>query len=266
MPQVLIELLRVINDTKSSATDLAKIIALDTSLSSVILRMVNSAYYSFPFPIDTIARAVTLLGTQEISVLAFSTSFLKMFKKSASRFIDLEQFWKHSLACGIISREMAKRTKKQNPERHFLSGMLHDIGQLALYSNLPDSAEEALALGYQENLGLCEAEQRVFGFDHARFGAALLKKWAFPSTLVAAVLGHHAPDVNQGFAEPLTVHLANILAQAWGISTNSQIPLMPLSAEAWDALNLSPADLAPMMTELEPVIAATFSIFIVDKR
>ncbi len=261
LPQIILELLRVMNDPKSSAKDLAEIIALDASLSSVILRMVNSAYYNFPFPIDTIARAVTLLGIQELTVLAFSTSFLRMFKKSSSSFINLEQFWKHSIACGIFTRELAKRCKKQNPERHFLAGLLHDIGRLALYSNIPESTGEALALVFQRDLKLGEAEQTIFGFDHARFGGALMNKWSFPSTLVAAVLGHHVPDTNEGFDEPLTVHIADIIANSWGMSTNSQFPLMPLSTKTWDTLGLSPEDLSPMMTELKPVIDSTFSIF-----
>lgn len=265
LPQIILELLRVMNDPKSSATDLAKIIALDASLSSVILRMVNSAYYNFPFAIDTIARAVTLLGIQELTALAFSTSFLKMFKRSSSAFINLEQFWKHSIACGIVTRGLATRCKKQNPERHFLAGLLHDIGRLALYSNIPESAEKALALVFQKDLQLAEAEQTVFGFDHARFGGALMNKWSFPSTLVAAVLSHHVPDMNEGFDEPITVHLADIIANAWCMSTNSQFPLMPLSTKAWNALGLSPGDLAPMMTEMEPAIDSTFSIFIGSK-
>ena len=262
LPQILLELLRVMNDPKSSATDLAKIITLDASLSSVILRMVNSAYYNFPFPIDTIARAVTLLGIQELTTLAFSTSFLKMFKRSSSAFINLELFWKHSIACGIITRGLANRCRKKNPERHFLAGLLHDIGRLALYSNIPESAGAVLALAFQKDLKLGEAEQTVFGFDHARFGGALVNKWSFPSTLATAVLNHHTPDVNAGFDEPLTVHLADIITNAWGLSTSSQFPLMPLSDEAWDALGLSPQDIAPMMIELEPAIDSTFNIFI----
>jgi putative nucleotidyltransferase with HDIG domain len=265
LPQILLELLRVMNDPKSSATDLAKIIALDASLSSVILRMVNSAYYNFPFAIDTIDRAVTLLGIQELTALAFSTSFLKMFKRSSSAFINLEQFWKHSIACGIITRELAKRCKKQNPERHFLAGLLHDIGRLALYSNIPESAGVALAIMFQKDIMLGEAEQTVFGFDHARFGGALMNKWSFPSTLVTAVLNHHTPDMNEGFDEPLTVHLADIIANALGMSTSSQFPLMPLNSKTWDALGLSPEALNPMMIELEPVIDSTFSIFIGSK-
>jgi len=262
LPKILHELLRVMNDARSSAVDLAGVISLDTSLSSVILRMVNSAYYNFPFPIDTITRAVTLLGTQELSVLAFSTSFLKMFKKSSSEFIDLEQFWKHSIACGIIARGLANQCKMQNPERHFLAGLLHDIGRLALYSNIPESAGEALALGYQKSICMREAEQTVFGFDHARFGGALLNKWTFPSTLVAAVLNHHTPDMNEGFDEPITVHLSDIIANGLGMSPSSQFALEPLSTEAWDALGLSPEELTPMMTEWETAIDTTFSIFI----
>ena len=69
LPQVLLELMRVINDPKCGAGDIAEVIRLDMSLSSHLLRLVNSAYYNFPFTIDTVDRAVTLIGTKEITTL-----------------------------------------------------------------------------------------------------------------------------------------------------------------------------------------------------
>ena len=260
LPQVLLELIRVINDPKSSATDLAAIIELDTSLSSYLLRLVNSAYYSFPFPIDTITRAVTLVGTREISALAFSSTFLNMFKQTTSEFINIEAFWKHSIACSIIARALAQRCKKRNPDRHFVGGLLHDIGRLAIFSNIPKLAEELLAVGFEQNTPLYEAEQMVMGFDHGRFGGSLLGKWNFPSTLVAAVRYHHFPQMAENYDEPHTVHIADIAANALGIGGISELCVPPLNTRTWDSLGLHPEDLASIISGLEKELDATFQI------
>jgi putative nucleotidyltransferase with HDIG domain len=227
-----------------------------------LLRIVNSAYYSFPFPIDTIARAVVMIGTQELSVLAFSTSFLKMFSKSPSKFVNIEQFWKHSIACGIFARALAQRCEKSNPDRHFLGGLLHDIGRLAMFSNIPELAEELLAVGHEKDIPLHEAEEDVLGFDHARFGGSLLSKWNFPSTLVAAVGYHHAPHMGEDFDEPGTVHLADIIAKALGIGSSGQFYVPALSQQIWDGLELSSQDLALLIQDLEGELEAKFNILL----
>jgi HD-like signal output (HDOD) protein len=262
LPQVLIELLRVINDPASSATDLAEVISMDTSLASYLLRIVNSAYYSFPFPIDTVTRAVVLIGNREISSLAFSTSFLKMFKASPAAMLNIELFWKHNIACGIIARALAQHCKKKNPARHFVAGLLHDIGRLVIFSNLPDLAKEIMAVGHEKTLLLTEAEQVVLGFDHARFGGALLGKWNFPSTLVAAVLYHHAPDREERYGEPGIVHIADIITKALGLGSSGQFYVPPVNIQTWEGLRISPEELVPLIRGLDRELEATFDILL----
>jgi HD-like signal output (HDOD) protein len=262
LPQVLIELLRVINDPNTSAKDLAAVVSLDTSLSSYLLRVVNSAYYNFPFPIDTVTRAVILIGTRELSVLAFSTSFLNLFRKSPSQSINIEQFWKHSIACGITARILARRGKKKNPERHFVAGLLHDIGRLAIFGNIPQLAEDVLAVGREKGMPFYEAEQMVLGFDHARFGGSLLRKWNFPSTLVAAVLHHHVPHMGEDFDEPGTVHLADIIAKAMGVGLSGDFYVPAMDPQAWNGLELCLQDLSPIIQALEEELESTFRILV----
>jgi HD-like signal output (HDOD) protein len=266
LPQVLIELLRVINDPTSSATDLADVVSMDSSLASYLLRIVNSAYYSFPFPIDTVARAVVLIGNREIASLAFSTSFLKMFNASPPAFMNLESFWKHNIACGIIARALAQRCQKRNPARHFVAGLLHDIGRLVIFGNIPELAEEVMAVGHQEALLLHEAEQRVLGFDHARFGGSLLGKWNFPSTLVAAVLYHHSPHLEENYEEPGIVHIADIITKALGLGSSGEFYVPPINIQTWEGLDLPHEELIPLIQGLDGELEATFNILLGLKK
>jgi HD-like signal output (HDOD) protein len=260
LPQVLLELLRVINDPKSSAEDLAQVISLDTGLSSYLLRMVNSAYYSFPFPIDTVARAVTLIGTRELSVLAFSTSFLKMFKESPPKYLKIEDFWKHSIACGITARNIARRCGKKNPDRHFVAGLLHDIGRLVIFSNLPELGLEVLTVANEKDILVFEAESSVLGFDHARFGGALMGKWNLPATLVSSVRYHHSPQEGEDFEEPGSIHIADIVTKSLGIGLSGQLYVPPLDAQVWEDFGLTPEGLDHVIDDLEGEIEKTFGL------
>lgn len=258
VPRVMLELLQVINHPASTAADLAEVIGMDAGLSSHLLRTVNSAYYNFPFPIDTVQRAVALMGVRELSLMAFSASFLKMFNRPAAKGIDLEGFWRHSIGCGLAARAVAVKSGKTNPERHFLAGLLHDIGRLVLSSNLPHLAAELSRTAEEMDVPLHRAEREVLGFDHGRFGGALLRKWRFPATLVSAVHDHHHLWDGEAYDEPATVHLADILVKALGLGFSGEATLPPLAGGILERLKLAPEDLAGIAEELLERFEAAF--------
>jgi HD-like signal output (HDOD) protein len=258
LPQVMIELMQVINDPKSSAQDLAQVIAMDTSLSSNLLRIVNSTYYTFPFPIDTVQRAVALMGTREISLIAFSASFLKMFNRAPVECIRIEEFWKHSIACGTMARSVAAKCKMPNPERHFLSGLLHDLGRLVLATHLPEWTSNLFEAGKERSLPLYQIEMKACGFDHGRFGGTLLKKWNFPSTLVAALYYHHQDQGSENYDEPATIHVADIMAKALGLGLSGDEHVPPIQSGHWERLKLAPEDLVKIAVDLDEEIQKSF--------
>ena len=110
LPQVFLELQQAIGAKATSADDLAEIISQDPGLTAFLLRMVNSAFYSLPMQIDTISRAVTVVGVNQLSTLAVGTSVMSLFKDVPFAILDMEQFWKHSVACGLIARRLCRIT------------------------------------------------------------------------------------------------------------------------------------------------------------
>lgn len=262
MPQVFLELQEAINAPNTSADDLARIISQDPSLTAFLLRMVNSAFYSLPMQIDTISRAVTVVGVNQLSTLAVGTSVLDLFKDVPTDMIDMERFWKHSIAVGIIARGLCRLTGRGDPERSFVAGLLHDIGQLALFKAIPDHAAAAMIRSREKHVMLYVAEQEMIGFDHAMLGGMLLRKWNFPFVLVSAVLEHHAPRASQKEAEPGLVHCAEVIASGMGIGSSREYFVQPPEQSTWDSLELSIEDLEGLGRTIDEELEEAFSILV----
>lgn len=262
LPQVFLELQQAINATNTSADDLADIISQDPSLTAFLLRMVNSAFYSLPMQIDTISRAVTVVGVDQLSTLAVGTSVMSLFKDVPAEVLDMEQFWKHSVACGLIARRLCRITGKGDPERAFVAGLLHDMGQLILLQAEPERAAGVVAHARSKDVLLCNEEKRLLGFDHATLGGMLLRKWNFPFVLVSAVLEHHYPKDEQKEAETGLVHCAETIATGLGIGSSGEFFVQPPNRKIWDSMELTADRIDEMIEDLDEELEEAFGILI----
>lgn len=262
LPQVFLELQQAINATNTSADDLAEIISQDPSLTAFLLRMVNSAFYSLPMQIDTISRAVTVVGVNQLSTLAVGTSVMSLFKDVPPEVLDMEQFWKHSVACGLIARRLCRSTGKGDPERAFVAGLLHDIGQLILLQAEPERAAAVLSHARSKDVLLYAEEKKLLGFDHATLGGMLLRKWNFPFILVASVLEHHQPKENQKEPEPGLVHCAETIATGLGIGSSGEFFVQPPNTKVWESMGLTPDRIDEMIEDLDEELDEAFGILI----
>nr|WP_321513630.1 HDOD domain-containing protein [uncultured Pseudodesulfovibrio sp.] len=262
LPQVFLELQQAISSTSTSADDLAEIISQDPGLTAFLLRMVNSAFYSLPMQIDTISRAVTVVGVNQLSTLAVGTSVISLFKDIPEEVLDMEQFWKHSVACGLIARRLCRITGQGDPERAFVSGLLHDIGQLIMLQAEPERVAAVHVHARSKNTLLFEVEKALLGFDHATLGGMLLRKWNFPFVLVAAVLEHHHPKVSQKEAEPALVHCAETIATGLGIGSSGEYFVQPPDMDVWASMGLTPDRIDEMVEDLDEELEEAFQILI----
>jgi HD-like signal output (HDOD) protein len=187
LPIIFNRLNEAVNNPRMSIADIGRIISEDVGLSARLLKIANSALYGFPAKIDTISRAVTIIGTQQLRDLALATVVLKIFKGIPPHLIHLEKFWLHSIACGITARILATYRRESNVERFFVAGMLHDVGRLLLCLKCPESMQECLMRAHEGGSTLVEVEKEVLGTDHAAVGGALVRHWSLPPSLEEVV-------------------------------------------------------------------------------
>jgi len=261
LPTVFMQINDTIQNPTSSAIDIAKVIGNDINLSAKLLKIVNSAFYGFPNKIDTLTRAVTILGTKQLSTLAMGINILTAFNNIPDCLIDMKSFWMHSIACGTISRIIANYQGFQNTERLFLAGLIHDIGRLVLYNYTPINARNAIQKAKNNDRLLYELEHETMNCDHTTIGAVLLEKWKLPKSLENAVRYHHNPKNSQDPLEPAIVHLADIMTIALGIGSSGERLVPPLEPEAWKCIGVSPNILPLMIDQLDNQLEEILRVF-----
>jgi len=251
LPTMYVRINEAINKPNSSASDIAKVISKDTSLSARLLKIVNSTFYGFPSKIDTLSRAVTIVGTRQLTTLALGMNIISIFRRIPSDLIHMRSFWEHSLACGICARIIGSYKKIPNTERVFVAGLLHDIGRLILYSYVPIQARNALIKARQNNDLLHNSEHETLGFDHSMIGGLLLKKWKLPVSLENSVRYHHAPQESKDPLEPSIIHIADIMTNAIGRGSSGERFVPALDPDTWKRLELSPNILSSTIKQME---------------
>lgn len=245
-----------INSPKASMLDIGKIIRDDPGLTARLLRIVNSAFYSFPSKIDTVTRAVVIVGLQQVRDLTMATSIVNLFKGIPEHLVSMESFWRHSIACGVAARILATYRRETNVERFFVAGMLHDIGRVIINTKIPDQARETILRCESSGELLYMVEREVIGFDHAAVGQALLQSWNLPHSLQEVVAYHHNPCGARRFPiETAIIHVADIIAHAMQFGTSGERFVPPLDEEAWKSIGLPESILSPTLDQLDRQLA-----------
>ncbi len=216
LPTVYSTLVDVLADPKSTTEDVSNIIACDQASTTKVLKVVNSPFYGFSGQIDTISRAIVILGFNEIYNLILASYLMDFFlKKDAVLDFRPVDFWGHSIAVGIAARLVGQTLGLPHQENFFVTGVLHDIGKLVFFEFSEDQFAAALALSKRSQQPLYTAELTVFGIEHSEAGALLAERWRFPSSIIQSIR-HHQTGIVPGKYDELTaaVHLGNIYCRA----------------------------------------------------
>ena len=252
LPRTVLKITELVNDPKSSARDLARIITDDQVLAARLLRLVNSSFYGFPQRISTITGAIVLLGFDAIRNLLLTTSVFDLFsnRKNAS-LIRQEQFWDHSLGCAVGSKIIGNHLRYDKVEELFVSGLLHDIGKIVEMIFLPEAFKEIVKRVRDENILMIAAEERILGYRHPEVGKLLAEKWNLPPKLTSVILHHHQPSEAGRFAlEAAIVHLADILCRSLNIGYGGDNKMPALDKTAWNSLRIKSQSIEPILAEI----------------
>lgn len=238
----------LISDPDSAIDDISAIINTDPALSTRLLKIVNSPFYGFPSQIKTISRAITIIGTRELTHLVLATSVMNAFRGIPANMMDMDTFWRHSLACAITAKYLAEATHQTHPEQFFIAGLLHNIGSLVLYQSVPELAREAINSGRFGHEILHEAEKRIIGFDHAEVGAVLIENWRLPDSLAQVARYHHQPTkADHDQLEIAIVHVADVMVSSVPFGHNGDQHVPPLDEQAWQLLGLKPESMPTLL-------------------
>ena len=251
LPSIYRRITEVVEHPHSTAEDIAKVVSEDPGLTARLLGLVNSGFFGLPSPVDTVSRAITVVGTEQLCDLALATSVVRSFEGVPIDLVDMRSFWRHSLACGVGARLLALARQERNAERFLVGGLLHDLGALVLYAKLPRKARRALERSRREGLPLHAVERELFGFDHAELGWHLLRTWNLPPALQQMVLLHHEPPPDPPYpVDAGTVHVADVLAHALELGTAGEPRIPPLAPAALERVGLAPARLPGLLDEM----------------
>lgn len=189
LPDVYLRLKEMIDDERSSLSDIAEIVVLDPSLSSTLLKLANSALFSFPREIDSIARAIMVLGIKEVNNLVNLYGVTKAFSGIGNKVIDMDRFWEVSVDCALLCKFFAQKFKFKDADSLFLSGLMHNIGELVIVQNSPKQVE--FCQNYNKDETPWQLQTAVFGFTYADCSVELLNLWQLPESLIDPIKNYH---------------------------------------------------------------------------
>ncbi len=252
LPLVYDEINRAVRDPLITIQALAELIADDPGIGSRLLKLANSGFYGFPSQVNTISEAVTLIGLKQVRDLTLATVVIEAFDGINPVLMTMNDFWKHSLSCGIAARAIAAKLEEASLERYFVAGLLHDLGRLIIFSQFTEKAEQILERAQEEKRLFGSLEQEVLGFDHAEAGEALLAYWQLPLPVRDTVRWHHHPEkAKQSSQEATIIHVADLMVNALQIGTSGERGVPPISMEKIKTLGLPPESMGVLIDEIE---------------
>ncbi len=196
-PEVYFKINSLLNLDDASATDFATVMSSDPNLTARLLRIVNSPYYAPRSPIDTVVRAIPVIGMRELANLVCSVCAVQSFSKISANVTDMKRFWRHSVYCGVASKVLATELNLPDCEQIFVTGILHDVGTLVINDRFPELAEKSILDAAGNESVLADTERRWLGFNHAEIGAMIMRGWGLSETVCDAIQYHHQPEVSQ---------------------------------------------------------------------
>ena len=247
LPTSVSKVLEICNNPNTSPADLNHVISLDPVLVGRVLKLINSAYYGLGQSITSLVKAIIMLGINTVKNLALSTAVMcQLSAKSKSPGLDMEGFWRHSLATGVAAKLMAKKRgiDAKLAEEYFTAGLLHDIGKIPLSAVLSNDYMFTLGAGDKERKPLFRAEENTLGLDHCTAGGMISAAWKLNGAIRDVITYHHDYKAYSGEYQDVffTVVAANWFVSFSGIGfSGDRYPEKPGPA-LWEALNVSPED------------------------
>lgn len=260
LPAAVAEILASFAGEDTDVGRLADLIAHDQGLAARVLRVANSSFFGLQHQVGTIHDAIIVLGFSAVGSLVLAVGANGVFHSNQCPGFEAAVRLRHEIGVGLAARTLAPLAG-QRPDLAFAAGILHDIGELFLAANFPQPYQAVLAYRHQHHALTTTAEAAVLGITHAEVGALLAETWRFPPALRDAIADHHAPAAAAADSLANLVHVADVTAQAFGLSRFPDEPAAPLDGAAWERLGIACGTYTRLLPQIEAEFETTWQAF-----
>jgi HD-like signal output (HDOD) protein len=239
LPEAVAQINQMAERPDVTAEMVAGPIERDPTLTSKVLRILNSAYYGLRREVRSISHAVAYLGILQIRNIVVSSSVIEAFAFQHG-IVDPRLVWEHSLGCAIGAKRLGDMIPELDGDGAYLGGLLHDLGRIVFISKF---AEEYGPVVNACERGLCtirDAEESRFGITHQEAGFILGEAWEFSDAVLAMIRHHHDPAVAGALApQAAVVGIANSICHSnrlrFGFEMDDEVAMEELE-QSWTAL------------------------------
>lgn len=245
MPDVYVRIRALINKPDSEIEDYVDAVKFDPVLAARVVKVANSSFFGYSNKIRSLEQAVSFIGVMQLHDVLLSILTIRSFAAIPNEVVNLFEFWRTSIHCGIVSRILARKCALMASERLFVSGLLHDVGHVLIYLKSPELAQEAIMMSIEESIPVHMAEQKLLGFDYAQAGSELMQLWHLPANYKRTTEYHLTPGTASQFqVEAAIVHLARHIVMVCDAGNFSDTGAELLDPAVWDLTKLSESDVA----------------------
>ncbi len=229
LPQAYVRIREIVDDPGASLRAISEVVTSDPALTGRVLRLANSAYLALASRVDSIDHAVRVLGLSQIHDIALATSAVGSLTRLKNEMFDIFDFWRMSVYTAVCARHLAISCSLPAPQRLFIAGLMHNIGNLIIAHQLPQLYTECALSARAKERPYHVMQQELLGFDYADVGAELLRQWNLPPALVQPVALHtqviaDVAHADQPFAAVMHVAATTARAAVWQDADSEPVP------------------------------------------
>lgn len=223
----------LLNADQRYTSQISEVIRRDPSLTSRLLRLVNSVYFGRSSQVNSIEEAVFYLGVRQIRQLAMVTPVIEDFQKLAGHAVfEWREFWQHCIGVAIMTREVLSTIQSPADDADYVAGLVHDVGKIVMASALPAHFHSIHGQAAAATRDLCEIETEVLGMNHCELGALYLRNHILPEVMVESAAFHHQPERSTHYTSIVAaVQIADLLVRNARIGKSGN--RIEVSSEDW---------------------------------
>ncbi len=262
LPTIYTKVTTLIANPNSTVNEIARVIEMDQALTSKILRIVNSSFFGFNRKIVSINQAIVLMGFNTIRNTVLSASVFKSFADIARNNFDLRRFWRHSIACGIISSILDNKLGTGYKDETFVAGLLHDMGKIILNQYFEKEFCDTIAYSDNNNLSFYDSERKIIGFSHDEIGEYIAERWKLPFSLVESIALHHQPENLRSNPKLVSlVHLADVFTNRLKFNFLNNPEQIAINPFVFNELDLDEKSVPNLIIEISQILSKSMNLF-----